>query len=110
MGWHAENEREQRGERDFKRRPWRERHIIQRTYWAAALLILFALSSARNTAESHMVDVTYFVALPFAVGSDGPEPREAVECTRANAAIMRAERLARIEGHIGAVAFTVLVI
>jgi hypothetical protein len=43
MGWHAENEREQRGERYFKRRPWSESHIIQRTYWAAALLILFAL-------------------------------------------------------------------
>lgn len=60
----------------------------------------------RNTAESNMADVTYFVALPFAVGDDGPEPREAVECTSANAAIMRAERLARTEGHIGAVAFS----
>jgi hypothetical protein len=45
----------------------------------------------RNTAESNMADVTYFVAIPFAVGDDGPEPREAVECTSANAAIMRAE-------------------
>lgn len=52
-------------------------------------------------AESTVTDVTYFVALPFGVGFDGPEPREAVECTSANAAIMRAERLARIEGHIG---------
>jgi hypothetical protein len=53
-----------------------------------------------------MADVTYYVALPFGAGDDGPEPREAVECTSANAAIMRAERLARTEGHIGAVAFS----
>jgi hypothetical protein len=53
-----------------------------------------------------MADVAYYVALPFGAGEDGPEPREAVECTSANAAIMRAERLARTEGHIGAVAFS----
>jgi hypothetical protein len=53
-----------------------------------------------------MADVTYYVALPFGAGDDGPEPREAVECTSASAAIMRAERLARTEGHIGAVAFS----
>ena len=53
-----------------------------------------------------MADVTYYVALPFGAGDDGPEPREAVECRSASAAIMRAERLARTEGHIGAVAFS----
>lgn len=53
-----------------------------------------------------MSDVTYFVTLPFGVGDDGPEPREAVECTSASSAIMRAKRLARTEGHIGAVAFS----
>jgi hypothetical protein len=53
-----------------------------------------------------VADVTYYVALPFGVGEDGPEPREAVECTSASAAIMRAERLARTEGNIGAVAFS----
>jgi hypothetical protein len=53
-----------------------------------------------------MADVTYYVALPFGAGEDGPEPREATECTSENAAIMRAERLARTEGHIGAVAFS----
>ena len=53
-----------------------------------------------------MADVTYYVALPFGAGDDGPEPREAVECTSASAAIMAAERLARTEGHIGAVAFS----
>lgn len=44
--------------------------------------------------------------LPFGAGEDGPEPREAIECTSANAAIRRAERMARTEGHIGAVAFS----
>jgi len=53
-----------------------------------------------------MADVTYYVALPFSTGDDGPEPREAVECTSASAAIMRADMLARTEGHIGAVAFS----
>lgn len=53
-----------------------------------------------------MADVTYYVALPFGMGEDGPEPREAVECTSANAAIRSAERMARTEGHIGAVAFS----
>jgi hypothetical protein len=53
-----------------------------------------------------MPDVTYYVALPFGTGEDGPEPREAVECTSASAAIMRAERLARTEGNVGAVAFS----
>ena len=53
-----------------------------------------------------MVDVTYYVALPFGIGEDGPEPREAVECTSANATIRSAERMARTEGHIGAVAFS----
>jgi hypothetical protein len=59
---------------------------------------------AHNLDDAIMADVTYYVALPFGAGDDGPEPREAVECTSASAAIMRAERLARTEGHIGAVA------
>jgi hypothetical protein len=53
-----------------------------------------------------MADVTYYVALPFGIGEDGPEPREAVECTSANAVIRSAERMARTESHIGAVAFS----
>jgi hypothetical protein len=53
-----------------------------------------------------MPDVTYYVAMPFGAGDDGPEPREAVECTSANAAIRSAEQMARTEGHIGAVAFS----
>ena len=53
-----------------------------------------------------MADVTYYVALPFGPGDDGPEPREAVECISASAAIMSAERLPQTEGDIGAVAFS----
>lgn len=53
-----------------------------------------------------MADVTYYVALPFAMGDDGPEPREAVECMSPNAAIMRADVLSRKEGNIGAIAFS----
>ena len=53
-----------------------------------------------------MADVTYYVALPFGIGDDGPEPREAIECTSANAGIRSAERMARTEGHIGAMAFS----
>jgi hypothetical protein len=56
--------------------------------------------------DRNMADVTYYVALPFGIGDDGPEPREAVECTSANTAIRSAERMARTEGHIGAVAFS----
>jgi hypothetical protein len=36
-----------------------------------------------------MNGVTYYVALRFAMGDDGPVPGEAVECTSANAAIVR---------------------
>ena len=53
-----------------------------------------------------MADVTYYVALPFVDGEDGPVELEAVECLSASAAIMRAESLSRQEGHIGAVAFS----
>jgi hypothetical protein len=53
-----------------------------------------------------MAAVTYYVALPFVMDDDGPEPREAMECTSANAAIMRAEILSRKEGNIGTVALS----
>lgn len=52
-----------------------------------------------------MADVTYFVAMPFIMGDDGPAPGEAIECTSANAAVMRAESLARNPDHVGALAF-----
>ena len=60
----------------------------------------------RVWAGAHMADVTYYVALPFAAGDEGAEPHEAVECTSANAAIRSAERMARAEGNVGAVAFS----
>jgi hypothetical protein len=53
-----------------------------------------------------MAGVTYCVALPFATGDHGPVPREAVECTSASAAIVRAENLSRREGNISAIAFS----
>lgn len=53
-----------------------------------------------------MAEITYYVALPFVTGDDGVEPREAVECTSAAAAIARAEALSRTAGNVGAVAFS----
>jgi hypothetical protein len=52
------------------------------------------------------MDVTYYVALPFVAADDGLAPSEAVECTSANAAVMRAEALSRKAGCAGAVAFS----
>jgi hypothetical protein len=52
------------------------------------------------------MDVTYYVALPFVLADDGLAAGEAVECTSANAAVMRAEALSRKPGHVGAVAFS----
>lgn len=45
-----------------------------------------------------MSEVTYYVALPFVVADDGVAPGEAVECTSANAAVVRAEALPRKPG------------
>jgi hypothetical protein len=53
-----------------------------------------------------MAGVTYYVALPFAMGDDGPVAPEAIECLSASAAILRAEHLSRKEGNIGAIAFS----
>jgi hypothetical protein len=52
------------------------------------------------------MDLTYYVALPFVMADDGVAPGEAVECTSANAAVMRAEALSRKAGCAGAVAFS----
>ena len=52
------------------------------------------------------MDVTYYVALPFVLADDGLAPGEAVECTSANAAVMRAEALSRKPGCAGALAFS----
>jgi hypothetical protein len=48
----------------------------------------------------------YYVALPFVMADDGVAPGEAVECTSANAAVMRAEALSRKPGCAGALAFS----
>lgn len=53
-----------------------------------------------------MSDVTYYVALPFVLADDGLTPGEAVECLNPNAAVMRADSLARKPGHVGAIAFS----
>lgn len=53
-----------------------------------------------------MPDLTYYVALPFTMGNDGREPREAIECPSESAAIMRAEILSRKAGNTGAIAFS----
>jgi hypothetical protein len=53
-----------------------------------------------------MADITYYVAPPFVAGHNGFEPREAVECRRANLRYEVLGRRARSEGHIGTVAFS----
>lgn len=53
-----------------------------------------------------MSEITYYVALPFVSADDGFVPGEAVECLNANAAIMKAEVLARKPGFVGAIAFS----
>jgi hypothetical protein len=51
--------------------------------------------------------VTYHVALPFIRAEDGTiAPGEAIECRNARAAILRAEILSRIQGNVGAIAFS----
>ena len=51
-----------------------------------------------------MMDVTYYVALPFAQTDDGMEPGLAVDCASASAALMHAESLSSQIGNAGAVA------
>lgn len=53
-----------------------------------------------------MADITYYVALPFVAADDGVAPGEASECQSSHAAIRKAEQLSRIEGNVGAVAFS----
>jgi hypothetical protein len=51
--------------------------------------------------------VTYYVALPFIRAQDGTVvPSEAIECRNTGAAILRAEILSRIQGNVGAIAFS----
>ena len=54
-----------------------------------------------------MVDVTYYVALPFRRGDDGSlVPGEAQECQTPAAALRRAEILSHVAGNSGAIAFS----
>ncbi len=54
-----------------------------------------------------MADVTYYVALPFLRDDDGSlVPGEAQECQNPAAAMRRAEIMARVAGHSGAIAFS----
>ena len=54
-----------------------------------------------------MTTLSYFVALPFIRAEDGTMvPGEAIECRHAGAAILGAEILSRIQGNVGAIAFS----
>jgi hypothetical protein len=53
-----------------------------------------------------VAEVTYYVALPFVASDDGIAAGEPTECFNPMAVVMRAEALARKEGHVGAVAFS----
>jgi hypothetical protein len=52
-----------------------------------------------------MSEITYYVALPFVLADDGFAPGEAVECLNPNAALIKAEALARKPGFV-AIAFS----
>ena len=54
-----------------------------------------------------MVDITYYVAMPFLQDDDGsPVAGAAEECQTSTTALRRAEILSRAAGSIGAVAFS----
>jgi hypothetical protein len=53
-----------------------------------------------------MSEVTYYVALPFVLTTDGFAPGEAVECSNSNAAMMRAGALSHNPSYVGALAFS----
>jgi hypothetical protein len=54
-----------------------------------------------------MVDITYYVALPFLRDDTGTlVPGAAEECQSSTTALRRAELLSRAAGNIGAVAFS----
>jgi hypothetical protein len=42
MSWRSQENYEPTNERDFKRLPWRDRKIIQRAGWVAALACIMA--------------------------------------------------------------------
>jgi hypothetical protein len=54
-----------------------------------------------------MSDITYYVAMPFLHDDTGaPVAGAAEECHSSTTALKRAEILARMTGHVGAVAFS----
>jgi len=54
-----------------------------------------------------MTTITYFVALPFLRAADGSTvPGEAMECQSAEAAIVLAESLSRVDRYVGVIAFS----
>jgi hypothetical protein len=54
-----------------------------------------------------MMAINYFVALPFVLADDGTIIAGGpIECASAGTAILRAEVLSRMEGNVGAVAFS----
>ena len=53
-----------------------------------------------------MAGITYFVALPFDVADGSVVVGEPIECATPAAAIVRAQRLWKVLGHTGAVAFS----
>ncbi len=53
-----------------------------------------------------MSEATYYVALPFVAADDSIAAGEPTECFNPNTAVIRAEALARKEGHVGAIAFS----
>lgn len=52
-----------------------------------------------------MASTTYYVALPFAPGPDGPVPGEPIECQSALSAKATARALSHTSKYVGAIAF-----
>jgi hypothetical protein len=48
MGWRSQENYELTNERNFNRLPWRDRKIIQRAGWLAALVIVFVCIMAAS--------------------------------------------------------------
>jgi hypothetical protein len=46
MGWRTQENYELANERDFKRRPWRERRVLARAGWTIAVFIVFVCMMA----------------------------------------------------------------
>lgn len=53
-----------------------------------------------------MPAVTYYVALPFIATDAGVVAGEPTECFSPGSAVMRAEALFHVAGHVGAIAFS----